>query len=109
MLVTMLASDLPSHQVQALRLASDKDKRSIITWMDRVEAEKVVMKAHREGARLIIVGRHPAKAFEFRNPGTIERNTSPKAREWYEVPTSGSLPPLSIAWVDPKELEEFLR
>lgn len=106
-----IPSSIPSDNVLALIavwLREDpKDKKRTVTWMDRTEAEKVVMRAWREGYRVLCLGRDVRNAFEFRNVGTIERNTTPKEGQWYEVPTSGSLPPLPIAWVEPRGLTEF--
>jgi len=115
MLVTMLQSEVPASipsdnvpELIAVWLRADpKDKKRMTTWMDRVEAEKLVMRAHREGYQVLCLGRDCRNAFEFRDTGTINRNTSPKAGEWYEVPTSGSLPALPIAWVETGRLTEF--
>ena len=108
MLCTLLASDLPTRTTTPLRPGPEPSKARVTTWMDRVEAEKAVMAAQRAGERVVVIGRDAARAFEFRDPGTINRNTSPKANVWYEVPTSGSLPPVQIAWVESKDLERFL-
>jgi hypothetical protein len=107
-LITLVSGDLPTRTTTALRPGPEPSKARVTTWMDRVEAEKAVMSAQREGARVVVIGRDAARAFEFRDPGTINRNASPKANVWYEVPTSGSLPPIPIAWVESKDLERFL-
>lgn len=109
LIVTLYSSDLPGRQVQALRLSTDGGDRKKLTWMDRVEGEKVAVKAHRESARIVVVGRDLAKVFEFREEGTINKAARPKEGVWYDVPTSGSLPPAKITWVSKAKLEAFLK
>lgn len=108
MLVTLIASDLPDRTHTALRPGPNPDKKRVTTWMDRVEAEKVVMAAQRAGEKVVVVGRDAARAFEFRHPGTINRAPAPIEGQWYEVPTSGSLPPIPICWVTAANLEDVL-
>lgn len=109
-LATLLPGDtgFVRTNVHQIALRPDGNKGKTTTWMDRVAAEKIVMQAQVDGAKLVVLGREAARAFHFREVGSLHQVSIPKEGKVYDTPTSGSLPPIPIVWTSLAAVEPFL-